>query len=319
MIQRRQLSRVLALLAGGMLLAACATSRPIDTSALTTFTQRNGIFSLQVPGAWKQYQNDLSTESMAAFSEPDGRAELVVYAALLDRQLNETEGSQIVTQLINVLLNAPADLKIADLQRQADGSYTAALRFSRQNEKRSGTAVFRQQPLALSGLILSGPEAGWADFQKAMQPALDSFKVDSDYIQGTYFEPLEGELSSMAIPAQWESRQGPESTKITAPNGQFQIVTVQRAEDQTLTASELAERGVKLAQLNLGKGTLVGSEQLPDGRVKVYLDQGADRVIGYLEQRSGAVLGLFFALPADRQADYQPLIDFLYSTYVTDF
>lgn len=319
MFQSRQLVRFLALLAAGVLLAACATSKPIDTSAVKTFSQRNGIFSLQVPGTWKQYQNDLSTESMAAFSEPDGRAELVAYAALLDRQLNETEGSQIVTQLINVLLNAPADLQISDLQRQADGSYTAGLSFSRNDEKRSGLAVFRQEPLALSGIVLSGPEAGWADFQKAMQPALDSFKVDSDFIQGTYFEPLEGELYSMAIPAEWESRKGPDSTKIKSPSGQFQIVTVQRAEEQTLTASELAERGVKLAQLNLGKNTLVSSEQLPDGRVKVLLEQGADRVIGYLEQRSGAVLGLFFAMPADRLADYQPLIDFLYSTYVTDF
>lgn len=319
MFQHRQFIHLLALLAGGLLLAACATSKPIDTSALKTFNQRNGIFSLQVPEAWKQYQNDLSAESMAAFSEPDGRAELVVYAALLDRQLNETEGSQIVTQLINVLLNSPANLKITDIQRQADGSYTAGLSFSRENEKRSGTAIFRQQPLALSGIILSGPEAGWADFQKAMQPTLDSFKVDSDYIQGTYFEPLEGELYSMAVPAQWESRKGPDSTKIKSPNGQFQIVTVQRVEDQTLTASELAERGVKLAQLNLGKGTLVSSEQLPDGRVKVHIDQGADRIIGYLEQRSGSVLGLFFAVPVDRLADYQPLIDFMYSTYVTDF
>jgi hypothetical protein len=316
--QRRQLLQFLVLLAGGVLLAACATSKPIDTSALKLFTQHNNVFSLQVPGAWKQYQKDLPTESMAAFSEPAGHAELIAYAALLDRHLGEAEGQKIVTQLITALLNAPADLSITDLQRQADGTYTAQLKFSRGDQKRAGTATFREEPLALSGVILSGPETGWADFQKAMQPALDSFKVNADFVRGTYFEPLEGERYSMAIPAQWESRKGPGLTKVRSPNGQLQIVAVQRPEAKALTSSELAEQGVKLAQLNLGKGTLTSSEVLPDGRVKVHIEQGADSTIGYLEQRNGLLLGLFFATPANRLADYQALIDFLYSTYVTD-
>jgi hypothetical protein len=317
-LHRRQLLQLLALLACGVLLAACANAKPIDTSALKSFTQHNGLFSLQVPGAWKEYQQDLATESMAAFSEPEGRAELIAYAALLDRRLGETEGEKVVTQLITALLNVPADLNITDLQRQADGTYTARLSFTREDEKRSGTAIFREEPLALSGVILSGPEADWADFQKAMQPALDSFKVNLDFVQGTYFEPLEGERYSMAIPAQWESRKGPGSTTVRSPNGQLQIVTVQRPEEKALTPGELAEQGVKLAQLNLGKGTLTSSEALPDGRLKVRIDQGADSTVGYLEQRDGMILGLFFAVPADRLADYQPLIDFLYSTYITD-
>lgn len=317
MWQHRLLLPLLALLAG-VLLAACATSKPIDTSALKPFTQRNKIFSLQVPEAWKQYQKDLPTESLAAFSEPDGRAELIAYAALLDRHLSETEGQKIVTQLITALLNNPADLSIADLQRQADGTYTARLSFSRGDQKRVGTAIFHEEPLALSGVILSGPETGWPDFQKAMQPALDSFKVDGDFVRGTFFEPLEGERYSMAIPAQWEKRKGPGSTKVKSPNGQLQIVAAQRPAEKALTPSELAEQGAKLAQLNLDKGTLISSEALPDGRVKVRIDQGADSTIGYLEQRNGMLLGLFFAVPANRLADYQPLIDFLYSTYVTD-
>jgi hypothetical protein len=318
-LHRRPLLQALTLLACGVLLVACSNTKPIDTSAFKTFTQRNGLFSLQVPGAWKEYQQDFATESMAAFSAPDGRAELIGYAALLDRQLDETEGPQIVAQLIKSLLNAPADLKITDLQRQAGGSYTAVLSFSREGEKRSGTALFRQEPLALSGILLSGPEAGWADFQKALQPALDSFKVEANFVQGTYFEPLEGERFSMVIPAQWESRKGPGSTTVRSPNGQLQIVTVQRPEETALTPGELAERGVKLAQPHLSQGTLTSSEELPDGRVKVHINLGADSAVGYLEQKDGMILGLFFAVPADRLADYQPLIDFLYSTYITEF
>lgn len=330
--QRKFMFHYLVLLATGLWLAACAsapinvptdvptsvpTSAPaIDTSAMTTFRHPSGVFSLKVPQAWKQIQDDAPTESIAAFSEPDGRAELIAYSGLLDRQLSETEGSQVVTNLIKVLLNSPGDLLITDLQRQPTGAYTANLSFTRAGEKRSGIAVFRDEPLALSGVILSGPEAGWADFQKAMQPTLDSFKVDLNFVQGTYFAPFEGELYALATPAEWESRNGPGFAKIRSPNGQLQIVVAQRAEEKTLTPNELADMGVKLGQTSLGKGTLTGTELLPDGRVKVTLDQGTHTAIGYLEQNAGVVIGLFFETPSDRLAAYQPLIDFIYSTYI---
>jgi hypothetical protein len=329
-LQRRQfILHCLVLLAGGLLLAACASSNPIatsapiataapiDTSALKTFTQRNGIFSVQVPQAWKQYQNDVPTESMAAFSEPGGRAELIAYTGLLDRRLTATEGPKIVTDLITALLNSPGDLRITDLQQRSDGAYTASLSFTRATEKRSGTAIFRAEPLMLSGVILSGPEAGWASFLAAMQPALDSFKANLESVQGTYFQALEGEQYALAIPAGWETQTHPNSKKVRSPNGQLQISAIQQAEEKALTPSELAERGLKLGQMTLGKGTLTSTEQLPDGRSKVLIDQGATNTIGYLDQKDGFVIGLFFEAPADRLADYQPLIDFIYSTYIT--
>jgi hypothetical protein len=315
--QRRQLLQFLVLLAGGVLLAACSSSNPIDTSALKTFTQRNGTFSVQVPQAWKQFQNDAPTESMAAFSEPGGRAELIAYTGLLDRRLTATEGPKIVTDLLTALLNSPTDLRITDLQRRPDGAYTAAVSFTRANEKRSGTAIFRDEPLLLSGVILSGPEAGWTDFQKAMQPALDSFKANLESVQGTYFEALEGDHYALAIPAGWESQTHPNSKKVRSPNGQLQISAMQQAEEKALTPSDLAERGLKLGQMTLGKGTLTSTEQLPDGRLKVRIDQGTTSTIGYLDQKDGFVIGLFFEVPADRLTDYQPFIDFIYSTYIT--
>jgi len=318
-LQRRQsILQYLVLLAGGLLLAACANSNPLDTPALKTFTQRNGIFSLQVPQAWKQFQNDVPTESMAAFSEPGGRAELIAYTGLLARQLDETEGPQVVSDLITALLNSPGDLRITDQQRQPDGAYTASLSFTRANEKRSGTAIFRDEPLLLSGVILSGPEVGWASFLAAMQPALNSFKANLEAVQGTYFEALEGEHYALAIPAGWESQTHPDSRKVRSPNGQLQISAIQRAEEKALTPSELAERGVKLGQMTLGKGTLTSTEQLPDGRLKVFIDQGSRSTIGYLDQKNGFVTGLFFEVPTNQLANYQPFIDFIYSTYITD-
>ena len=63
---------------------------------------------------------------------------------------------------------------------------------------------------------------------------------------------------------------------------------------------------------------LASSEPLPDGRLKVTLDQGGDlRIIGYVEQFDTHFVGLFFKVPSDRAEDYQPFMDFVYSTYIS--
>jgi hypothetical protein len=315
--RRKSILHYLVLVAGGLLVAACARPQPIDTSALTTFTHHIGVFSLQVPQAWKQVQSEAPTEALALFSEPGGQAELSAYVGLLDRRLSETEGQQIVADLIKALLKSPSDLRLTDQQRQPDGTYVATLNFTRAGEKRSGTARFRAEPLALSGVILSGPEASWADFLTAMQPALDSFKVSLEYVQGTYFTPLNEELYALVIPVDWESRPGPDLKRVYSRNGQLQIAIAQIAEEKALTTEELAERGVKLGLRVLGQGTRTGTEQLPDGRMKVFIERGTDSVIGYIDQKDGFVIGLFFEVATDRLADYQPIIDFIYSTYIT--
>ncbi len=319
MLQRRKsvLQYLILLVAGGLLVAACASPKPIDTSALTTFTHHTGVFSLQVPQAWKQAQSDAPTEALAVFSEPGGQAELMAYAGLLDRRLTETEGQQIVSDLIKVLLKSPGDLRITDQQRRSDDTYLATLSFTQAGEKRSGTAFFRAEPLALSGVILSGPEASWTSFLAAMQPALDSFRVSLDHVQGTYFTPVDEELYALVVPVDWENQPGPDLKRIHSRNGQLQIAIAQIAEEKALTTSELADRGVKLGLKILGPGTQTGTEQLPDGRVKVSIERGTDSVIGYIDQKDGFVIGLFFEAPTNRLADYQPIIDFIYSTYIT--
>ena len=318
MPQRRKLTfQLLSLVIGLLVLAACANSNPIDTTNLITFKHRTGVFSLQVPKAWTQTQDEVQTESLAAFADPGGQAELIAYAGLLDHQLTPDEGQQIVANLVKNLLNAPGDLSITDQQQQPDGAFTAALSFTRGSEKRSGIAIFHDDQLALAGVILSGPETGWADFQKAMQPVLDSFDVKPDFVQGTYFAPLEGGLYAIAVPADWPSQPGANFKKLRSPDGHLQIVMAQKIEVQALGTDQLAEAGRQLAQEALGKGTLTATERLPDGRVKVHIDRGADSTIGYLDQKDGAVIGLFFDVPADRTADYQPFIDYIYSTYIT--
>jgi hypothetical protein len=314
---RKSTIPLLIVLVGGLLLAACASSNPIDTSAPTTFTHRTGVFSLQVPKAWKQTQDEVPTESIAAFSDPGDRAELIAYTGLLDRRLTADEGQQIVASLVKNLLNAPGDLQITDQQRQPDGAFTAALSFTRANEKRSGTAIFRDDQLALAGVILSGPAEGWADFQKAMQPSLDSFKVNPDFVQGTYFAAVEDDLYALAAPADWTSQPGTNSKKLRSPDGQLQIIAARKPEEKPLNTSDLAEAGRILLQENLAAGIITSTEQLPDGRVKVLIRRNQNTTVGYLDQKDGFVIGLFFDVPTGRVQDYQPFIDFVYSTFIT--
>ena len=300
-----------------MALAACANASPIDTGNPTTFKHRTGAFSLQAPQSWKRAQDAVETESVAAFSDPTQRAELLAYAGLLDHRLTDGEGNQAVAGLAKNLLNAPSDLKVTDQQRRTDGAFMAALSFTRAGEKRSGVAIFRDEQLALAGVILDGPEAGWADFQKAMQPYLDSFQLNPDVVQGTYFTPLEGDLYALVVPAGWQRQPGRGFTLIHSSTGRLTIIAAEKTLTGTLDTAGLVTTGMELLQQSLGTGKVSGNETLPDGRIKVTIDRGSNRTIGYLDQKDGGIIGLFFDVPADRVQDYQPFIDFVYSTFIT--
>jgi hypothetical protein len=317
-LHRRKSTLVLFVtLVGALFLAACASTNPIDTANPTSFQHRTKVFSLQVPQAWKIVQNEIDRESVAAFIDPTQRAELQAYAGLLERRLTDEEGQRVVADLITGLLGSPPNLQITTNQRQPDGAFTATFSFTRNNEQLSGLAIFRDTDLALGGVILSGPHAGWTDFAKAMQPYLDSFTINSEVVQGSLFEELLEPLYALAVPVGWERQSAPNSNRVRSPNNQMQIIGASLPEADVLDNAGLGEAGRRLLQRTLGRGTLSSTETLPDGRVKVLIDRGNKQTVGYIDQKDGAVIGLYFDVPAGRVQDYQPFIDFVYSTYIT--
>jgi hypothetical protein len=314
---RRSTLALLVMLVCALGLAACASTNPIDTTNPTSFQHRTSVFSLQVPRAWKAVQDEVGTESVAAFIDPTQRAELQAYAGLLERRLTDEEGQKAISGLITNLLNAPSDLNITAVQRQPDGAFTATLSFTRTNEQQAGLAIFRDSGLTLAGVILSGPQAGWTDFEKAMQPYLDSFTVNQEVVQGALFEELIDQLYALTVPTGWERQSSPKFNKVRSPNGQLQIIAATTPAPDALDTAGLGEAGRRLLQQTLGRGTLSSTERLPDGRLKVLIDRGDKHTVGYIDQKDGAVIGLYFDVPADRVQDYQPFIDFVYSTYIT--
>jgi hypothetical protein len=302
---------------GALILTACASTNPIDTANPTSFQHRTQVFSLQVPQAWKIVQDEIDRESVAAFIDPTQRAELQAYAGLLERRLTAEEGQRVMADLIMGLLGAPPDLQITTNQRQPDGSFTATFSYTRNKEQLAGLATFRDTDLTLGGVILSGPQAGWTDFAKAMQPYLDSFAINSEVVQGSLFEELLDPLYALAVPVGWARQSTPNANKVRSPNSQMQIVAATMPQGDALDTVELGEAGHRLLQRSLGRGTVSSTETLPDGRVKVLIDRGDKQTVGYIDQKDGAVIGLYFDVPAGRVQDYQPFIDFVYSTYIT--
>ena len=301
-----------------VLLVSCSNTPPIDTSNPVAFNHSTKVFALLVPGSWKQAQDQVETEALAAFSDPTGRAEIVAYAGLLDRRLSDEEGTTIVTGLIKTLLNSPADLQIGQVQRRADGAFVAPVNFTRNQQKRAGQAVFRDTDLALSGVIISGPTENWTDLQKALQLFADSFRVDRTTIEGSYFVPLDGKTYALAVPADWQRTSGTSNIRLKSRTGDMAIYTTERPISPTLTTPELvAQATLALRQSFALNASASSSEQLPDGRTKITFDRSQHRVIGYVEQKGSNFTGLFFDVPADRADAYQPFIDFVYSTFVT--
>ncbi|MFN8597370.1 MAG: hypothetical protein U0559_14460 [Anaerolineae bacterium] len=300
-----------------VVLAGCNSPQPIDTGNPISFKHRSGVFEMQVPKSWKQAQDQVETESLAAFSDPSGRAEMIGYAGLLDHTLTDDEGLATVPGLVKNLLNAPQDLAITDQQHRSDGAFTLNLSFTRNNEKRSGQAIFRQGALALSGVIVSGPQSEWTTLLTALQPYIDSFTLKPDFVQGTYFTPIENVHFAVVIPADWGRQTFEGGTLAKSPANKFTIVASEIATTTTSDDAALAKEATSQARAHLGAVQLDNQEKLPDGRTKLSLSQGTQRVIGYYEVKDGMLISLFFSVPADRADAYQPIIDFMYSTWVT--
>ncbi len=300
-----------------VLLSACAPRSPIDTSNPTGFISSSKVFSLNVPASWKQAQNQVPTEVMAAFSDPTDRAELIAYAGLLDRRLTDAEGFKAITGLIDNLLNHPADLTVTDQQRRPDGTFVVKYAFTRNNEKRLGEAVLSDTNLALSGVISDGPAEFWTDLSAALQPFVTSFRIDPTNVQGVFFVPVDNAGFSFVGPDGWQEQSSVVGSVVRAPSGKLTIMAMQRPLTSTLDTPALQELATHLMLSNGGAQKVVSSETLPDGRLKLVFDRPKHRVVGYVDQKDQVFAGLFFDVPSDQAEAYQPFIDFVYSTFVT--
>lgn len=298
-------------------LTGCANNTPIDTANPIAFRHRSGVFELQVPKSWQQAQDQVETEALAAFSDPTGRAEIIAYAGLLDHELGNEEGLQLVSELVKTLLNSPGDLGVTDAQRRADGAFVVTLTFTRKDVKRTGQAVLKDGGLALSGFIVSGPQDQWTALQSSLQPMFDSFKLNPDYVQGTFFWPIEKSHFALVVPADWERATIENGIQVRSRNGLVQIVAAQKPLSNTLDAAAFGEAAQKAAQTYTGQATLSASQTLPDGRLQQTLDTATKRAISYAELKDGMLITVLFEVPAAQAAAYQPLIDFMYSTLVT--
>jgi hypothetical protein len=302
------------------MLAACNNQPPIDTSNPINFKHRTGVFSMQAPKSWLPTQDELPTETIAAFADTTHRAELIGYAGLLDHQLGDEEGLTAGNAILRGLLNQPPDLKITDRVRRPDGAFFFAFTFTRANAQRSGQAIFRDSDLALSGVVVNGASADWPDLQKALQPYVDSFKLNKDFVQGTYFVPLDMRTFSVVVPDAWTQQRTPRGNEVEvrSPTGRFSIIGAQKQITDTLDEAGLANQALTALKLAYKiDATLSDTSKLPDGRLKLGLDRTDRHTVGYVEQKDGYFIGLFFDVPAAQLSAYQPMIDFIYSTLVT--
>ncbi len=301
-------------------LAACNNPGPIDTSNPIGYQQKSGLFAVQVPKSWTSSQDEVPTESIAKFADPTNRAELIGYAGLLDHLLSDAEGLQTAESLAGNLLNHPGDLKTTNKYRQADGAFVVVFTFTRSGAARTGQALFRDGDLAFSGTLIDGPAEGWTDLQKSLQPFADSFKLNKDYVQGTYFDAVDAVAYSMVAPASWTQQKSSNNSEvlIKSPDGQLSIIGVQRPFTPTLDDTGLANQATSILKQVYGfDNTLSESSKLPDGRLKLGLDRTDRHTVGYVEQKDGYFIGLFFDVPGGQLDTYQPMIDFIYSTFVT--
>lgn len=310
--------RILAVIILVAALGGCASPKPIDTGNPVDFQHRTTVFKMQVPGSWEQVQDQVETEALGIFTDPTGQASIVAYAGLLDRRLGDEEGLQAVGNLAATLLGKPAGYQVIDRQRRDDGAFEVTFAFTRGDRKFSGQAIFHDTNLALSGVIIYGPEQGWSDLQNALASYVGSFQIDPEVVRASYFDIVEDTYYLLVVPIDWTRRRGTDAIEVQSRNRRMSILLVQQDVGRSIDAAALANQAATSLRRSFRLAAKVtASEQLADGRLKVTLDQGERRIIGYVEQFDTHFVGLFFDVPADRTEDYRPFMDFVYSTYLS--
>lgn len=300
--------------------AACNNPGPIVVDDPILAKHPTGVFTIRVPRSWKLTQDTADTEALGIFTDPTGQVSLLTYVGLLERRLTDEEGFEIVNGLASTLLSQPADAQVTEQRRlQPDGAFEVMFTFTNQDgQKMKGRSIFHDTDLALSGVILTGPEPLWPDLQSALAPFVDSFAVDSSIVHSIYFWPVEDSYYVLVAPIDWAQRRETDHVEVQSRNRQMSIRVVQEELGVPVGAPALADQAAASLRKNFGVNAKVtSSESLPDGRLKVTLERGDRRHIGYVEQFGTRFVGLFFQVPVDRVADYQPFMDFIYSTYVT--
>ena len=301
------------------LCAACNSPGPIGVDDPVVAKHPTGVFTIRVPRSWKLTQDAADTEALGIFTDPTGQVSLMTYVGLLERRLTDEEGFEIVSGLASTLLGQPADYQVAEQSRPPDGAFEVMFTFTNQaGQKMKGWSTFHDTDLALSGVILTGPEPLWPDLQSALAPFVASFAVDSSIVHSIYFWPVEDSYYVLVAPIDWAQRRETDRVEVQSRNRQMSIRVAQEELGAPVGAPALADQAAASLRKNFGVSAKVtSSESLPDGRLKVTLERGDRRTIGYVEQFGTRFVGLFFQVPADRVADYQPFMDFIYSTYFT--
>lgn len=298
--------------------AGCARPIPVKVGAPVAFQHRTTVFTIDVPDDWTRLQDQVPTEALGIFTDPTGQATIVAYVGLLDHRFGNEEGLRVVARLTANLLRRPDDYQITGQEHRADGAFEVGFRYSRGEQNHAGLAVFRDTKLALSGVIISGPEAFWPRLRMALLPYAESFEFDPEVVRGAYFDILEDVYYILVVPIDWPRQRSRFGTEVRSRFGRMSIRLVQRDLGREIDRADLVDQ--TLATLHAGFNLVVkvlASEPQSDGRLKLTLRQADQQIIGYVETFDTHLVGIFFDVPDDRVEDYQSFMDFVYSMYIS--
>jgi hypothetical protein len=298
--------------------AGCVRPIPVEVGAPVAFQHRTTAFTIDVPDGWTRLQDQVPTEALGIFADPTGQATIVAYVGLLDHRFDNEEGLRVVARLTANLLRRPDDYQITGQERRADGAFEVSFRYSRDEQKHAGLAVFRDTNLALSGVIITGSEDFWPRLRMALLPYAESFEFDPEVVRGAYFDILEDTYYILVVPIDWPRQRSRFGTEVRSRFGRMSIRLVQRDLGREIDRADLVDQ--TLATLYAGfnlVAKVLANEPQPDGRLKLTLRQANQQIIGYVETFDTHLVGIFFDVPGDRVEDYQPFMDFVYSMYIS--
>lgn len=152
----------------------------ISIGDLSTYSYKNGLFSIDVPKEWEATDNSKPGEAIVLWGEPSGRATIVVDIFEQPKKQSQDELTAFLRDFLTKTFGAESEFAINDPKPQSDGSVLLVWTYTDSNLKITalGNSFIEQRGDKLSILSTVVPDDQFDQLLPKTNEIIQSYKID---------------------------------------------------------------------------------------------------------------------------------------------
>jgi len=155
-------------------------SAEVEIGELDNYTYTTGLFSIDVPQGWQATDNSKPGEAILLWSEPAGRASIVVDIFEEQKQQTEEELTKFLKNFLTKTFGSEEEFTINDPKPQPDGSILLVWTYHDKNLnlKALGNSFIEQRDTKVSILSTVVPDAQFDKLLDKTNAIIQSYKIE---------------------------------------------------------------------------------------------------------------------------------------------